>query len=244
MTQPPAKDVEGRPRLLLIDDEEAITSVLGPFLSRSGFAVRTAADGAAGLATFHENGADVVVLDVSMPVLDGREVLRRIRASGTWTPIVMLTQIGTAGERAMTLDEGADDYLNKPFDPLELVARVRAVLRRSGGGRPLAAEQRLLKADRLEVDRVGRRAMLAGREVNLTPKALLLLDYLISHPGEVHARQRLLEVLWGFEHPVGTRAVDNRVAELRRVLADDAGDPTYIETVAGQGYRFIAQVST
>lgn len=237
---PPAE----RPRLLLIDDEEAITSVLGPFLARSGFAVRTAADGAAGLAALADGGADVVVLDVSMPVLDGREVLRQIRATGTWTPIVMLTQIGSAGERAMTLDEGADDYLNKPFDPVELVARVRAVLRRSGGGRPLAAEHRALRAGALEVDRIGRRALLDGREVNLTPKALLLLDYLISHPGELHTRQRLLEVLWGFEHPVGTRAVDNRVAELRRVLADDAGDPTYIETVSGSGYRFIAQVSS
>lgn len=240
----PARTADSRPRLLLIDDEEAIASVLGPFLARSGFRVRTAADGAAGLAAFDDGGADVVVLDVSMPVLDGREVLRRIRATGTWTPIVMLTQIGTAGERAMTLDEGADDYLNKPFDPVELVARVRAVLRRSASGRPLAAEQRVLRAGKLEVDRVGRRALLAGRQVSLTPKALLLLDYLISHPGELHTRYRLLEVLWGFDHPVGTRAVDNRIAELRRALADDASDPTYIETVAGHGYRFVAQVTS
>ncbi len=230
-----------RPRLLLIDDDEAITSVLGPFLERAGFQVRTAADGAAGLTMFADGGADVVVLDVSMPVLDGRQVLRRLRAQGRWTPVVMLTQIGTSGERAMTLDEGADDYLNKPFDAVELVSRVRAVLRRSGGARPLAAEREMLRVRDLRLDRVSRRAFLADRELVLTPKAALLLDYLMSHPDELHTRQRLLEVLWGFDHPVGTRAVDNRVAELRRALGDDAADPTYLETVAGSGYRFLPE---
>lgn len=233
-----------QPRVLLIDDDDAITSVLGPFLARSGFAVQTAADGASGLTLFRAAGADVVVLDVSMPVLDGREVLRRLRSEGTWTPVVLLTQFGEAGERAMALDEGADDYLNKPFDPVELVARIRAVLRRAHGGRPLSAERRTLSAGELRLDRTAHRAFLAGRELTLTPKAALLLDFLVSRPDELHSRQRLLEVLWGFEHPVGTRAVDNRIAELRRALRDDAASPRYIETVAGQGYRFVAPVTS
>lgn len=232
-----------RPRLLLIDDDEAVLSTLGPFLQRSGFQVSTAADGAAGLAEFRGRRPDVVVLDVSMPVLDGREVLRRLRADGAWTPVVMLTQVGSAGERAMTLDEGADDYLNKPFDPVELIARVRAVLRRAAGGRPLSARGQVLVSRALRMDRTAHRAFLDGRELTLTPKALALLDYLVSHPGELHTRQRLLEVLWGYEHPVGTRAVDNRVAELRRALDDDAADPAYIETVPGRGYRFTAPVT-
>ena len=170
-------------------------------------------------------------------------MLRRLRADGAWTPVVMLTQVGSAGERAMTLDEGADDYLNKPFDPVELIARVRAVLRRAAGGRPLSARGQVLVARALRMDRTAHRAFLGGRELALTPKAMALLDYLVSHPDELHTRQRLLEVLWGYEHPVGTRAVDNRVAELRRVLDDDAADPAYIETVPGQGYRFTAPVT-
>lgn len=233
-----------RSRLLLIDDDTAITSVLGPFLQRAGFDVRTAADGASGLDAFLAGGADVVVLDVSMPVMDGREVLRRLRTQGTWTPVVMLTQLGEAGERAMALDEGADDYLNKPFDAVELVARVRAVLRRAGGGKPLSAGREVLEAGQLRLDRIARRSFLAGRELTLTPKAPLLLDYLVCHPDELHTRERLLQVLWGYEHPVGTRAVDNRVAELRRALHDDAAAPSYIETVAGQGYRFVCPVTS
>jgi DNA-binding response OmpR family regulator len=231
-----------RPRVLLIDDDEAITSTLGPFLSRSGFEVTTAGDGRRGVTIFDRDGADVVVLDVAMPELDGREVLRRLRSSGSWTPVVMLTQIGEAGERAMTLDEGADDYLNKPFDPIELVARVRSVLRRAHGGRPLSAQEGTLTAGPLRVDRVSHRVFLDEREVVLSPKAVSLLDFLISHPDELLTRHRLLEVVWGYEHPVGTRAVDNRVAELRRVLTDDAAAPRFIQTVPGQGYRFVADV--
>lgn len=232
-----------RSRLLLIDDDEAVLTTLGPFLQRSGYDVRTAADGAAGLAEFGRRRPDVVVLDVSMPVLDGREVLRRLRTEDTWTPVVMLTQVGSAGERAMTLDEGADDYLNKPFDPVELVARVRAVLRRSSAGRPLSARGQVLVSGPLRIDRAAHRAHLAGRELILTPRAMALLSYLAGQPAELHTRQRLLEVLWGYEHPVGTRAVDNRIAELRRALADDAADPTWIETVPGRGYRFAAPVT-
>lgn len=232
-----------RPRLLLVDDDEAITSVLGSFLQRNGFQVATAADGAGGLAAAQAQRPDVVVADVAMPGMDGREMLRRLREAGTWIPVVLLTQVGEAGERALALDEGADDYLNKPFDPVELVARVRAVLRRAGGGRPLSARAEVTVAGDLRVDRVAHRAFLGGRELTLTPKAALLLDYLVSHPNELHTRERLLEVLWGYEHPVGTRAVDNRVAELRRALGDDAADPRYVETVPGRGYRFVAAVS-
>ena len=231
-------------RVLLVDDDEAITSVLGSFLQRSGFDVVLAADGAEGLRRFDDGGgADVVVLDVNMPLVDGRQMLRELRGRGTWTPVVMLTQVGEAGERAMTLDEGADDYLNKPFDPVELVARIRAVLRRAHGGRPLSAQRAELRAGELRVDRTAHRVLVKDQEVVLTPKAVLLLDFLMSHPGELHTRNRLLEVVWGYEHPVGTRAVDNRIAELRRVLGDDAAAPRYLETVTGQGYRFAADVN-
>ena len=231
-----------RPTILLADDEEAITAELQPFLERAGFSVLVARDGEAALAAGLEREPDLIVLDVLMPRLDGREVLRRLRAGGRYTPVVLLTQVGTAGERAMALEEGADDYLNKPFDPGELVARIRAVLRRAQPGQPSLAATRTLASGPLQFDRVARRAWLDGTELHLTPKAVALLEYLLTHPDELLTRERLLDVLWGWEYPGGTRAVDNRVAELRRALADDAAAPAWIETVAGQGYRFAAPV--
>jgi DNA-binding response OmpR family regulator len=233
---------DSRPVVILADDDDAITSNLAPFLERSGFAVHVASDGVAALDLVERLDPDGCVLDVLMPRADGREVLRRLRSAGRWLPVVLLTQVGESGERAMALDEGADDYLNKPFDPQELVARLRAVLRRARPGRrPLSAAPTLRAGD-LRMDRVSRRAWLRDTELLLTPKAMLLLDYLLTHPDELLSRDRLLEVLWGFDFPVGTRAVDNRIAELRRALGDDAARPAWIETVAGQGYRFVARV--
>ena len=231
-----------RPLVLLADDEQAITANLAPFLERSGFAVEVANDGPAALAAIERVDPDLCVLDVLMPGLDGRSVLRRIRADGWWNPVVLLTQVGESFERAMALEEGADDYLNKPFDPHELVARLRAVLRRARPGRPPLGAAQLLRSGQLRLDRVSRRVWLSDREVTLTPKATLLLDYLMTHPDELLTRERLLEVLWGFDYPVGTRAIDNRVAELRRSLGDDPTDPRWIETVPGLGYRFRAAV--
>ncbi len=231
-----------RTRVLLVDDEEAITTVLAPFLSRSGFAVATADDGHVALEMCRRERPDIVVCDVMMPTVDGREVVRRLRAEEDWTPVILLTKVGESQERSAALDEGADDYLNKPFDPQELVARIKAVLRRlTPGERPLAAASRLV-AGELVLDRTSRRVFLAGREVTLTPRAGLLLDYLMSRPGELHTRDRLLSVLWGFDFPAGTRAVDHRIAEIRRVLGEDPVTPRFIETVPSMGYRFRASV--
>ncbi|PIO50219.1 DNA-binding response regulator [Leucobacter sp. OAMLP11] len=230
-----------RPRVLLVDDEEAITSTLAPYLERAGFEVVVAADGEEALERHTESRPDIVVSDVLMPGLDGRGLVRRLRQSETWTPVILLTQVDEASERAAALDEGADDYLGKPFLPSELVSRIRAVLRRTIGGRPLSAAN-LLLSDSLELDRSGRRTRVDGRAVDLTPKAVALLDYLMAHPDEVHTREHLLSALWGFEFAVTTRAVDHRVAELRRVLGDDAQRPRWIETVPGTGYRFCGRV--
>lgn len=142
----------------------------------------------------------------------------------------------------MSLEEGADDYINKPFDPFELVARIRAVLRRSQGGVKSLANARRLISGPLMVDRASRRALLAGKEVSLTAKALALLEHLMLHHGEVIRRERLLDDIWGWDYPAATRAVDVRVAELRRVLKDDADSPRYIETVTNEGYRFVGPV--
>ena len=231
-----------RPVLLLGDDETAITDQLAPLLERAGFEVRIAHDGAAVLRVVETDQPDLVVLDVLMPGLDGREVLRRLRGQGWWNPVLLLTQVGESMERARALEEGADDSLNKPFDPHELVARLRAVLRRARRGLPPLASAQRLRSGPLRLDRLSRRAWLGDRELTVTPKASLLLDYLMTHPDELLHRERLLEALWGWDFPASTRAVDNRVAELRRALGDDAGRPRWIETVSGQGYRFVADV--
>jgi DNA-binding response OmpR family regulator len=230
-------------KILLVDDEAAITDNLAPFLGRAGFTVEVASDGQQALDKVAEYGPDLIILDVLMPVLDGRAVLRELRQRDDWTSVILLTQVGESVERAMALEEGADDYLNKPFDPQELVARIRAVLRRAQKGRPsLASVERLVCGD-LVLDRVARRVHYGQRELPLTPKAVALLEYMMSHPDELMSRDRLLDAVWGWDYPVGTRTVDTRVAELRRALDDDPTAPSFIETVPGQGYRFVGLVS-
>jgi DNA-binding response OmpR family regulator len=236
--------MSAKPKILLVDDETAITNNLAPFLSRAGFEVVVASDGEQALKTIENFEASLIILDVLMPKLDGREVLRRLRQLGNWTPIILLTQVGEATERAMALEEGADDYLNKPFDPHELIARIRAVLRRAQPGKPpLAASERLV-SNKVTLDRRARRVFLDSVELNLTPKAVVLLEYFMTHTDELLSRDRLLDVVWGWDYPVGTRAVDTRIAELRRALGEDATQPDYIETVPGQGYRFIGKVTS
>jgi DNA-binding response OmpR family regulator len=229
-------------RILLVDDDPGVTEHVGAFLERSGYAVTYAHDGQAALQRLERDSADLVILDVLMPVLDGREVLRRLRRAGNWTPVILLTRVGSPAERAGALDEGADDYLGKPFEPYELVARIRAVLRRVHPGGPSLAGAHRLRAGSLELDRQARRALLSGRELALTAKAVSVLEYLMLHPDEVITRERLLDAVWGWDYPAATRAVDTRIAELRRALKDDAETPRFIETLIGQGYRFVATV--
>lgn len=231
-----------KPRVLLVDDEPAITANLAPFLERSGLRVAVAADGEEALDLVADFRPDLIVLDVLMPKIDGREVLRRLRQGGDWRPVILLTQIGESTERAMALEEGADDYLNKPFDPHELVARIRAVLRRARPGRPPLTSAPNLTCGDLRLDRQARRAFLGPEELHLTPKAVALVEYLMTHPDELLSRDRLLDAVWGWDYPTGTRTVDTRIAELRRALGDDPARPRYIETVPGQGYRFVGLV--
>ncbi len=236
--------MKSRPVILLVDDDTAITDNLAPFLGRSGFIVWVASNGDEALRKMAPQSPDLVILDVLMPLLDGREVLRQLRQAGNWIPIILLTQVGEAGERAMALEEGADDYLNKPFDPHELVARIRAVLRRARPGQPPLSAAARLACGILILDRVSRRVWLDQSELTLTPKSIQLLEYMMTHPDELVSRERLLDVVWGWDYPIGTRAVDARVAELRKALNDDPARPCYIETIPGQGYRFVGTVET
>ncbi len=229
-------------RVLLADDEAAIRANLASFLERAGYTVTVAEDGETALREIQETTPQLIILDVLMPRLDGRETLRRLRQSGNWTPVILLTQISSPAERAVALDEGADDYLGKPFEPYELVARMRAVLRRSRSGQTSLAGAHRLRSGALELDRQARRAFLAAREIPLTAKAFSVLEYLMLHPDEVLTRERLLDAVWGWSYPAATRAVDTRIAELRKLLRDDADTPHFVETLVGQGYRFLGRV--
>ena len=231
-----------RPKILLVDDETDITANIAPILERAGFDVATAADGEQARQKIAQFAPNLIVLDVLMPRLDGRSLLRQLRRENNWTPVILLPQVGESIERAMALEEGADDYLNKPFDPFELVARIKAVLRRTRPGkRPLTTALQLRCGD-LTFDRISRRAQFDGQMASLTPKAAALLEYFMTHPDEILSRNRLLDAVWGWDYPAGTRTVDTRIAELRRVLDDDPGNPRYIATIPGEGYRFVAPV--
>lgn len=235
--------METHPRVLLVDDDPSVITTLTTFLELSGLQVETASHGEEALAKIPDVKPDLIVLDVLMPQLNGRETLRRLRQRGDWTPVILLTQISGTAERIMALEEGADDYLNKPFDPQELVVRIRAVLRRTRQATRTLSTARRLACNRLVLDRAARRARLDGTEIPLTPKAISVLEYLMTHPDELITRERLLDVVWGWENVVGERVVDTRIAELRKMLEDDPNEPQYIETVPGQGYRFVGPVS-
>lgn len=229
-------------KLLIVDDEADLLAELQPMLTRAGYQVRTASDGEAALALVAQETPDLIILDVLMPKLDGRTTLRRLREQDNWVPVILLTQINTAMERVMSLQEGADDYLNKPFDPMELLARIQAILRRVDRAAPSTATAQLLTSGALSVDRQARKVQHRGQPIELTTRAFDLLVFLMRNAQETIGRDRLLDEVWGWSYAVSTRAVDIRIAEIRKVLEDDADAPQYIETVTGHGYRFMPQV--
>jgi DNA-binding response OmpR family regulator len=231
------------PTILLADDEDAIRAGLAAALGRGGFHVIEARNGLEALKLIETHQPDVIALDILMPELDGREVCRRLRQNENWTPIIMLTQISATGEKISALEEGADDYLNKPFDSYELIARIRALLRRQAVAGQPAQLANVLTSGPLRLERGPQRVWLAGREVPLSNKAFGVLAHLMSRPNIVVSREQLLDQVWGWEDPTGIRTVDVRIAEIRRKLGDAAPEGAdFIETVPGEGYRFVGTV--
>jgi len=228
-------------KLLVVDDEVVLLSALMPFLERSGFEVVSATDGEQALERVAKARPDLILLDIQLPRVNGREVLRRLRQAGNWTPIIMLTQI--QGEASPALTEGADDYVTKPYNKDELVARIQAVLRRTQQGQPPLASFPCLVSGDLILRHESRQVFLAKQAVTLNIRSIEVLKYLMLHFQEIISRARLLEEVWGFSAEVSsTRVVDVRIAELRKTLGDDPDKPRFIETVIGAGYRFIAHV--
>ncbi len=219
-----------------MDDDANLRHALGYALRQEGFEVLTAADGEAGLAEFRRSRPDLIVLDVMLPGLDGFEVARRVRRESD-LPVIMLTARDTELDKVVGLEIGADDYLAKPFSTRELVARVRALLRRVGRPAERAAAARLEVAG-LVLDAARHRVTLGEREVSLKPREFELLAFLMAHPGQVFGREQLLAGVWGFDFAGDSRTVDTHVKTLREKLGDSAERPRFIETVRGVGYRF------
>lgn len=231
-----------KPNVLIVDDDESILELLVPYLSRSGYTVTTAVNAEDALSLIDTDEPDIMVLDIQMPTMDGRELLRVLRANECWLPVILLTQFGDADERAMALTEGADDYLNKPHAPHELAARIAAVLRRTRRGQAPLSQSHQLTSGTLRLDRQARSVTVDGQRLPLTRRALALLEFMMLHPEELLTRDRILDAVWGWHFETGTRSVDARIAEIRKALSDNADQPRFIETVAGEGYRFIAEI--
>jgi DNA-binding response OmpR family regulator len=221
--------------VLVVDDEPTVREVVQQYLEREGYRVQAAEDGPAALAAFSAHVPDLIVLDLMLPGVDGLEVCRQVRAKGP-TPIIMLTAKGHESDRVVGLELGADDYVVKPFSPRELVARVRAVLRRTEAAGARGAE--VLRVADVEVDLPRMRVAVAGRPVELTPTEFQLLATLAREPGRVFTRGQLLDAVHGVAFESYERAIDAHVKNLRRKIEPTPGHPRYLLTVHGVGYRF------
>ncbi len=219
--------------LLVVDDDARLRGLLAEYLGGRGYAVETAASGQEALDRLRSGGIDLCILDVMMPGMDGFEVCRRIRASSD-LPVIMLTARGDDTDRIVGLELGADDYLPKPFNPRELLARIQAVLRRAA--RPAGDPPAVLHAGPLRVDVDRREVRLDGRLVELTTTEFEILRVLVAHAGRVIPRERLMALARGEEWAAFERSVDVHVSHLRRKLGDDPRRPRLIKTVRGVGY--------
>ena len=222
-------------KLLVVEDERSISEPLQQALEREGFDVRLAESAAGALDSFRAQSPDLVVLDVMLPDGDGREVLHEIRQLSR-TPVVMLTARGEEMDRVLGLELGADDYVTKPFSAAELVARIRAVLRRSG--ETTAPETAVLEVGEISLNLDTRTVTRSGEPVELTVKEFELLRLLLETAGKVVKRERLISDVWDTNWFGSTKTLDVHVSSLRRKLSDDPGSPRYIHTVRGIGFRF------
>jgi phosphate regulon transcriptional regulator PhoB len=227
------------PRILIVDDEKDIVDLVAYNLEKEGYEVLKAFDGERGLALVRTKKPALVVLDLMLPGIQGLEVCKRLRrdADTASVPIIMLTAKGEELDRVIGLEVGADDYVTKPFSVKELVARVKAVLRRSGAGtRPDGTE--VFEFRGLRIDMRSYEVTVDGRKVTLSPTEFKLLHFLSRNPGRVYSRDQILDKVWGDESFVEPRTVDVHVRRLRAQIEGDENSPTYIVTVRGVGYKF------
>ena len=221
--------------VLIVEDDRNIAELLQMYLEKEGYAVAVARDGGEGLNKFRTLKPNLVLLDVMMPVMDGWAVCKAIRADSQ-TPIIMLTAKGETGDKVNGLKSGADDYITKPFEMREVLARIEAVLRRSGGA-PAEKKSRRLSFEGLTIDMDSFELLVAGKKVDTPPKEMELLFYLASSPNRVYTRNQLLDEVWGFDYFGDSRTVDVHVKRLREKL-EDVSEQWSLKTVWGVGYKF------
>lgn len=226
--------------VLIIDDDQGLNALLTEYLSRFGFSVRAATHPTNGFRLMKSDPPDLLILDVMLPEMDGLAVCRKIRETSN-VPIIMLTARGDVPDRVVGLELGADDYLAKPFEPRELVARMQAVLRRASFAGN--AQQEILRAGPIEVNFATRSARLRERPLTLTTAEFELLGYLVRNRGRVLSRERIIEGTHGINWAAFDRSIDVLISRLRQKLGDDAKQSTFIRTVRGVGYSFVGDVS-
>ncbi len=229
--------MEQRPTVLLVDDEESVQKLLTYPLEREGYRVVQARDGEEALERYRAESVDLVILDLMLPRLDGLAVCRRLREERSAVPIIMLTARGDEGDKVLGLELGADDYITKPFSIREFMSRVRALLRRAQLPPPPAREE-VIEVDGLRIDTARRTVEVRGDAVQLTYLEFELLRTLSSNPGRVFTRKALLDDLWGGAEYRDPRTIDVHVRHLREKIEPDPGEPEFIFTVRGAGYRF------
>jgi two-component system alkaline phosphatase synthesis response regulator PhoP len=225
-------------KILVVDDELTLLNTVRAYLEQAGYIVQTATDGRSALHLFRQFQPDLVVLDIMLPEIDGLEVLRQLRQSSE-VYVIMLTAKADEADKVIGLGMGADDYVTKPFSPRELVARVKAALRRLGGS---SLKKELISAH-LRLDEEARLAWKDGRPLDLTPIEFDLLHTLMRHDGRALSREQLIEQVWGRDYYGDDRVVDVHIGRLRKKIEDDATHPTLIATVWGAGYRFEDEVA-
>lgn len=227
-------------KVLVVDDEPSIVKLVQFNLEKEGFAVEVASDGPSALEKVEGGLFDLIVLDLMLPQMDGLEVCKEIRKKNSHLPILMLTAKNEEFDKVLGLELGADDYMTKPFSPRELVARVKAILRRMGALREqgIQEDRKYLRVGELEMDTEGYEVRKNGDPVELTPKEFELLIHLASHRGKVLSRDQLLNAVWDYDYIGDTRIVDVHVSHLREKVEEDSRNPIYIKTVRGIGYKF------
>ncbi len=222
-------------KILLVDDEKTLVKALTFNLEKEGYQVIPAYEGEEALKKMEAENPDLLILDLMLPGLDGFEVCRRVRKNYD-IPIIMLTAKGDDIDKILGLELGADDYITKPFNPRELLARVKAILRRSNAQN--SSIKNLIKIQDLQIDLYQHRVRVKDQEIDLTSKEFALLNLLASNPGRVYSREQLLEQIWGYNYYGDARTVDVHIRHLREKIEMDPSNPRYILTVWGTGYKF------
>ena len=224
-------------KVLVVDDEKLIVKGLKFSLEQDGMQVECAYDGEEALECARKNSYDMILLDVMLPKMDGFEVCQAIREFSNM-PIVMLTAKGDDMDKILGLEYGADDYITKPFNILEVKARIKAIMRRTAASEPKEENSKVIESGDLKLDCESRRLFVQGREINLTAKEFDLLELLVMNPNKVYSRENLLNLVWGYEYPGDVRTVDVHVRRLREKIEPNPSEPKYVHTKWGVGYFY------